>query len=345
MEMFDFIGIIGFLAWIVITVLMVIALIKRNGKAKKWFLYGVGAFIVFAIGVSLAPPSSEVATTEPAEEVKEEVVEKEDKKEKAEEVKKEELTFKIDSAAYNPEKEEFLIVASTNLPEGTEVFLGLLGEENDYDYNGVPDSGVVTEGKVSVVLGDHVDEIDGREYIRNGTFTLDGSFSVNKDFESNKHLFESLGEYDQFIKKYVIDAEVEETDKGYIVENLGSKSVTIDNAYSTEEIAQFKLAKKKETAKTIDFKQLEKNPDRHAGEYVTYTGEIVQIMEGDGNTVIRLALDDWANEILWIEYEGYTDFVEEDTVTIYGEVYGGYTYTSQAGWDITLPGIIADIIE
>lgn len=35
-------------------VLWAIALIKKNGKAKKMFLFGLGAFLVFIIGISVA---------------------------------------------------------------------------------------------------------------------------------------------------------------------------------------------------------------------------------------------------------------------------------------------------
>lgn len=62
-------------------------------------------------------------------------------------------------------------------------------------------------------------------------------------------------------------------------------------------------------------------------------------------TNIRLALDDYGDQMLFIEFDDYTDFVEGDQITIYGEIFGAHTYTSQAGWDITLPAIVADSIE
>ena len=51
------------------------------------------------------------------------------------------------------------------------------------------------------------------------------------------------------------------------------------------------------------------------------------------------------NDIIFVEYAGLTEFVEDDVVTVYGEIYGTYSYTSQAGWEISLPGLIADSIE
>jgi len=46
-----------------------------------------------------------------------------------------------------------------------------------------------------------------------------------------------------------------------------------------------------------------------------------------------------------VEYDQNTEFVDEDIVTVYGMVYGAYSYTSQADWEITVPGILADWIE
>ncbi len=121
-------------------------------------------------------------------------------------------------------------------------------------------------------------------------------------------------------------------------------------AAEAEEKAKKEAEEKKANAQPIEYAQFKKNPDRHAGEYVKYEGQIVQIMEGDNLTQIRLAVTKdsygWnSNDIIFVEYDGLTDFVEDDVVTVYGEVYGSYSYESQAGWDITLPSVMADTIE
>lgn len=109
-------------------------------------------------------------------------------------------------------------------------------------------------------------------------------------------------------------------------------------------------AAKKANAQTIEYAQLKKNPDRYAGEYVKYTGEILQIIEGDETTHIRLAVTQTSygydfNDVIFIEYDGYTDYVDGDIITVFGEIYGSYSYESQAGYNISLPGLIADSFE
>ncbi|MFD1019768.1 hypothetical protein [Thalassobacillus hwangdonensis] len=323
----------------------------KKSVFKKWWFWVLAIIVVIAV----ASPGEEDAVTETkAEEAGNKQTEKEKQpegtekeeveEEEEEEVVKDPIVFEFEQAEYLADSEEFKIVAKTSLPDSTEVYFGLKGEE-DYDYNGVPQSAVVEGGVLELSLGTFVDEYDGREYLKNGTYQLAASLTVNKDLNNNTHLLEKYGEFKAFTEKYEIDGTVEETEQGYVIENIAQKEINLENAYSSDEIQQFKLEAKKADAETIDFKQLDKNADRHAGKYVTYTGEIIQIMEGDNYTQIRLALDDWGNEVLFVEYDGYTDFVEGDKVTIYGEVYGSYSYQSQAGWEITLPGILADIVE
>ena len=152
----------------------------------------------------------------------------------------------------------------------------------------------------------------------------DGKFSMKVDTAEE-------GTYD-----FTVEAKL----KGY---NAHSEDISIERTMSA--------AEKRASAKTISFAQLEKNPDKYDGEYVKYTGEILQISEGYFMTGIRLAVTQtsygWysADDVIWVEYVGTTDFVEEDVVTVYGEITGTYSYTSIAGWEITIPAMEADTIE
>lgn len=125
--------------------------------------------------------------------------------------------------------------------------------------------------------------------------------------------------------------------------NPGSQDISIERTLSA--------AEKRASAKTISFAQLNKNPNKYDGDYVKYTGKILQISEGLFKTSIRLSVTKssygWysANDVIWVEYIGSTNFVEEDIVTVYGEITGTHSYTSIAGWKITIPSMDADTIE
>ncbi len=110
---------------------------------------------------------------------------------------------------------------------------------------------------------------------------------------------------------------------------------------SDEEIVDLK-----ENAQTIDYPHLKKNPDKYKGEYVKYTGEIVQILESGSRSDIRLAVTktDYGydfSDIIYVTYFGTTDFVEGDVVTIYGTITGTHRYKSTANFNIEVPGVEA----
>lgn len=131
---------------------------------------------------------------------------------------------------------------------------------------------------------------------------------------------------------------------------FGPESEPTSSANDSSEETKISAEELKAQAQTIEYAQLEKNASRYEGEYVKYTGQILEISEYDNLTDLRLAVTEnsygWDyDDVIYVEYSGYTDFVEDDVVTIYGEVYGPYTYTSVAGWEITIPAVTADIIE
>jgi len=101
----------------------------------------------------------------------------------------------------------------------------------------------------------------------------------------------------------------------------------------------------KKQAQSLDYKQFSKNPERFAGKYVYYTGQIMEIQEDSEHTNIRLSVtqteDGWDyNDCIWIQYNGHTHFIEDD-----GVVHGQHSYISKTGWNTTLPAIMADIVE
>jgi hypothetical protein len=38
------------------------------------------------------------------------------------------------------------------------------------------------------------------------------------------------------------------------------------------------------------------------------------------------------------------DVYDDDVVTAYGTVFGNFSYKSQAGWDITIPAVLAQVV-
>lgn len=131
------------------------------------------------------------------------------------------------------------------------------------------------------------------------------------------------------------------------------------SAVETTTVQPTAKAKKKVSAKayknkckTLSFKDLSRNPDKHKGEKLKYTGQVIQVQEDehwlDDKTTVDLRINVTKDEYgLWddtiyatVELPKNADrILEDDIITIWGECDGKYSYTSVLGSDVTLPKI------
>lgn len=98
----------------------------------------------------------------------------------------------------------------------------------------------------------------------------------------------------------------------------------------------------------ITYEDIARTPDDYEGKALCYTGEVIQVLEIDGEIDLRVVLDEWWEDILLCGYDSkITDkrVLEGDTVTVYGIYYGVHTYESAFGTNITLPLLWLDHIE
>ena len=261
------------------------------------------------------------------------------------------LYIKVKTAIYDKEKDEVKINMKTNLPNGTKVNVRIFSENNDY-----VDNPTVQNGVLHAVLGNQ----DG-ELVANGKYGIETMMYVNES-DLNPHFYDQYGDYIDVSS--LVDAEVEDYGEHYVIDFGKIGGIDVKNAHSIEEADKAlkesirkeeerdkkELEEKKQGAKEIRFAELNKNPEKYSGEFVKYQGEIIQIMEDESSSVIRLAvtMDSYGydfNDVVYITYDGTTSFVDEDEITVYGTVKGSHTYESTAGYEITLPLIEAEIIE
>ncbi|MBP1934405.1 hypothetical protein [Ammoniphilus resinae] len=103
------------------------------------------------------------------------------------------------------------------------------------------------------------------------------------------------------------------------------------------------------SAQNIPYKVLNKNPDSHKGQRVTYYGNVQQIMEEGDTTFMLLNVTDqgygiWDDTIA-VNFDGKIDVYEGDMIQIWGEVTGAFSYDSVAGWKITVPSVKAKYVS
>lgn len=96
--------------------------------------------------------------------------------------------------------------------------------------------------------------------------------------------------------------------------------------------------------KAITYEKLKKNADQYDSQPWTFSGKVFQIQESGGRTAALVSLDSWGSKKMWVTANFTTEFVEKDQVYVVGYLAGNYSYTSIAGWNITVPAIEARAI-
>lgn len=260
-------------------------------------------------------------------------------KEQAEkEAQKEAINFEVGEYSYNPETKMLTVNVKTNMPEGSKA-KGVIKEPEKEYIAVMSKESTVHDGNFHFEFGDHVSETSGREVVKNGNYDFKMTFTVDAE---NKAALDAFKDYDNFEKNYKSNGELEEIENGFKVRGINAGKVNIENALSAEEAEKAEIEEKKKLAKDLSYPELKKNPDGHKDELVKYTGEIVQIIESGGSTDIRLAVTKKSygyntNDIVYVTFDKPTEFVEKDIVTVTGNIEGSYSYTSQAGWNISVP--------
>lgn len=99
----------------------------------------------------------------------------------------------------------------------------------------------------------------------------------------------------------------------------------------------------------ITYDQLARTPKQYKGQKVTFTGEVVQVLEDSGYTELRLAVNGDSNNIILVDMKNKilngSRVLENDLVTVYGESYGLTSYKSTQGEKITIPDIFASQLK
>lgn len=115
------------------------------------------------------------------------------------------------------------------------------------------------------------------------------------------------------------------------------------------EAEKAKIQTFKDSCQTVEYRILKKNPDAYKDQKLTFTGEIVQIIEEPGITFMRVNItkDEYGywDDTVAVFYLGSIDVYEDDIIQFWGIGGGSYTYESTAGWNITIPRIDAKYVE
>lgn len=100
-----------------------------------------------------------------------------------------------------------------------------------------------------------------------------------------------------------------------------------------------------------DYTELARDPDTYIGKKAKFTGEVIQVTETGGTTVMRVNVTkgkySW-DDTMYVTYtpkDGESRILEDDIIIIYGELQPLKTYTTVMGASMSIPAIEAKYID
>ena len=192
----------------------------------------------------------------------------------------------------------------------------------------------------------------------NGLDFLEGMKEYQPELDKNINTYELLffAEDSQTYSSKVDNSDSNEIKKLDLVSEESGEVVIV----TTEDVEKFHAAEKERKEREeaerkeqeqekyntgITVKDMARDKDGLAGSLVTFSGKIIQVMQGDGYNQYRMAVDDDYDQVILIEISDdqlETNILEDDYITIEGVSVGNITYTTIFGAEQTIPGVIVD---
>ena len=92
----------------------------------------------------------------------------------------------------------------------------------------------------------------------------------------------------------------------------------------------------------VSYDEIARHPNDYDGELLTFSGEVAQVIEGDGMTELRIAVDGDYDDIIYGIYDNRildSRLLEDDKIQFYGESCGIISYQSTLGETISIPSM------
>lgn len=92
----------------------------------------------------------------------------------------------------------------------------------------------------------------------------------------------------------------------------------------------------------VSYDEIARHPNDYDGELLTFSGEVAQVIEGDGTAELRIAVDGDYDDIIYGIYDNRildSRLLENDKIQFYGESCGIISYQSTLGDTISIPSM------
>lgn len=275
---------------------------------------------------------------------------------------------KVTSTKVN-DTSDWEIKGTTSAPDGAKLFATYGEETNDDEY------GVNASSSTSLTSWPTV---------RNGKFTMIVNplfLHYEKEYESGKnisaYLFAITG-LNGKLSKYSIEPKISNDLKSAIAKNIKKTNLILNDSQasyynslgkseessSDEDSSESTSSSSSESSSSVSsssatnnasdyqtgitYDQIARNPNDYKDKKMQFTGKVMQVIEDDDQTEIRLAVDGNSDNIILVDYDNDilngSRVLEDDVVTVSGKSVGTVSYKSTMGGKITIPGMSATIL-
>ncbi len=219
------------------------------------------------------------------------------------------------------------------------IFIGCGGDDGGVDVEELNSKIEKLESKVSSLNQDKASKSkevsqlkEEKQEVAKELQTLKLEFS---DYKKKMEPYESLSTAEAEAKKIEAEKVAEEKKK--------------EKDAAKEEAARLKAEEEARGYETgLTYQDIARSPEEHIGKKVTFTGKVVQLMEGDKENELRVAVDDDYDQMIYVGYERSIvsqRVLEGDFITLYGTSIGTISYDSTMGGKITIPAVFVEKID
>ena len=109
----------------------------------------------------------------------------------------------------------------------------------------------------------------------------------------------------------------------------------------------------KASCNSVSYIEIARNPNNYIGQKAVFSGKVIQVQENGEKVVLRVNVtkgdyEMW-DDTVYVDYQRKDDnesrILENDIITMYGEIKGIKEYTAVFGNQISIPHIEAEYIE
>ncbi|KPN83588.1 hypothetical protein RZ76_05520 [Apilactobacillus kunkeei] len=257
----------------------------------------------------------------------------------------------VKSIKEDKEYHEFTVTGTTDAPDGSKIYAA--GTDTSYVQYGSNAASADVDSWAKVKDGKFKADVDPNSLyygkITTGQkmsayiFAIEGfNQGIDSSYQFTKSQMKSIKAFAS-VSTFSITDEIKDY-LNNLYKNAKSAATGDDSSDSSDDESAPNPGDLSSYNTGITYDQLARNPDQYKKKKVTFTGEVAQVIDQDGVSELRLAVDGDYDNIILVDVSDKvlkgSRVLENDLVTVYGISDGITNYTSTTNQPISIPSMI-----